>query len=85
MTCSGISKGETVINTIWAMKCTRDIKTQAVVKWKDRLNFHGGKQEYAVNYFETYLLMAKWAYIMMILILSILKDWQTCQVGFVIA
>ena len=54
-----IPEGDTVITAVWEMKLTRDIKTQSEVKGKTRLNIHGGKQEYYVNYFENYPPMVK--------------------------
>jgi hypothetical protein len=35
--------GTKVLDSIWAMKRKRDIVTQAILKWKARLNLHGGQ------------------------------------------
>ena len=58
---SEVPEGVKVLPAVWSMKCKRDIKTREVYKWKARLNVHGGKQEYAVNYFETYSPVVTWA------------------------
>jgi hypothetical protein len=67
------------------MKRKRDIKTQKVNKYKARLNVHGGKQEYAINYFETYAPVVTWFSIRLLLVLSILNKWYTRQVDFILA
>ena len=58
---------------------------QEVYKWKARLNVHGGKQEYAINYFETYSPVVQWSSIHLLLTLSLLESWKTRQVDFVMA
>jgi Reverse transcriptase (RNA-dependent DNA polymerase) len=49
------------------------------------LNVHGGKQEYAVNYFETYAPVVTWYTVRLLIILSILLGWHTRQIDFVFA
>lgn len=51
---SDIPADKTVVPSIWAMRRERDIATQIVYKWKDRLNFHGGKQQKGIDFWETY-------------------------------
>ena len=46
---------------------------------------HGGKQEYSVHYWETYSPVVQWTSIRMLLILSILQNWHTRQLDFVLA
>ena len=46
---SDVPKGQPILNYVWAMNRNRDIATRQVYKWKERLNVHGGKQEYGVN------------------------------------
>jgi hypothetical protein len=67
------------------MKRKRDIKTQQVYKHKARLNVHGGKQAYGKNYFEMYAPVVTWFSIRLLLVLSILNNWHTRQVDFVLA
>jgi hypothetical protein len=45
-----VPKGVKVLPSVWSMKWKRDIKTQQVYKHKARLNVHGGKQVYEVNF-----------------------------------
>jgi hypothetical protein len=49
-----VPEGVQVLDSLWAMKRKRDISTRKVLKYKFRLNVHGGQHEFAVNYFETY-------------------------------
>jgi hypothetical protein len=44
-----------------------------VYKWKARLNLHGGKQEYGLNFWETYSPVVTWATVRMMLILVTLN------------
>ena len=74
-----------VVQSVWAMKRKRRIKTREVYKWKARLNVHGGQQEKGVNYWETYAPVVTWMSIRLVLILSIMLDWTTVQVDFVLA
>ena len=74
-----------ILDAVWAFKRKRDILTNVVIKWKARLNVHGGQQEKGVNYEETYSPVAMWTSIRTLLVLSILNNWHTRQVDFVLA
>jgi hypothetical protein len=80
-----VPKGVKVLPSVWSMKQKRDIKTQQVYKHKARLNVHGGKQVYGENYFKTYAPVVTWFSIRLLLVLSILNNWHTRQVDFVLA
>jgi Reverse transcriptase (RNA-dependent DNA polymerase) len=80
-----IPKKHKVLPAVWAMIRKRDISTQQVYKWKARLNVHGGKQEKALNYWETYAPVASWASIRLIMNTSALMGWVTRQLDFVLA
>ena len=80
-----VPKNEKVLSSVWSMKRKRDIKTQQVYKYKARLNVHGGQQEYAVNYFETYAPVVTWPSVRTLLTLSIIHRWCTRQIDFVLA
>lgn len=67
------------------MKRKRNILTQNVYKWKARLNIHGGKQTYGVNYTETFSPVVNWTTIRLLLTLMIAKNWFLRQVDFVLA
>ena len=43
-----------VLPSVWSMKRKRDLITRQPIKYKARLNIHGGKQEYGVNFYDTF-------------------------------
>jgi hypothetical protein len=55
-----VPKDTKILPAVWSMKHKRDIKMRKVYKWKARLNVHGRKQEYAVNYFDMYAPVVTW-------------------------
>ena len=63
----------------------RRIASREVYKWKARLNFHGGKQEYRVNYLETYAATLSWPPTRLLLVLSLMHGWSTRQIDFTLA
>jgi hypothetical protein len=67
------------------MKRKRDILTRKVLKYKARLNVHGGKQEYAVNFFKTYSPVVTWAAVWLMTTFAWLNNWHTIQCDFVLA
>jgi predicted SnoaL-like aldol condensation-catalyzing enzyme len=81
---SKVPEGVKVLDSVWAIRRKRRIKTKEIYKWKARLNIHGGQQEYGVNYWETFSPVVTWVSIRIVLILSILLSWHTCQIDFVI-
>jgi hypothetical protein len=80
-----VPKDVKILDSVWSMKRKRDIKTQQVYKYKARLNVHGGQQEYAVNYFETYAPVVTWPSVRTLLTLSSIHQWHTRQIDFVLA
>jgi hypothetical protein len=42
------------VPTVWSLRRKRELTTNKVKSHKARLNLHGGKQVYRMNYFETY-------------------------------
>jgi hypothetical protein len=56
-----------------------------VYKHKARLNVHGGQQEFAVNFFETFSPVVNWFSVRLIFTLSLLSGWNTKQVDFALA
>lgn len=76
---------KTIVPAVWAMRRKRDIATQQVYKWKARLNFHGGKQQKGLDYWETYAPVASWASIRLIMMIAVFNEWQTKQLDFVLA
>jgi Reverse transcriptase (RNA-dependent DNA polymerase) len=67
------------------MRRKRHIATQEVYKWKVRLNLHGGKQEYELNFWETYSPVVSWVTVHLMLIIVTLNKWASHQVDFVLA
>jgi hypothetical protein len=80
-----IPAGIDVLPSVWSMKRKRRIDTRAVYKWKARLTVHGGKQTQGVNFWETYAPVVNWTSIRLHLILSILNNFCTRQIDFVLA
>jgi Reverse transcriptase (RNA-dependent DNA polymerase) len=80
-----VPSNQPVLPAVWAMRRKRDIATQEIIKWKARLNVHGGKQIKGVNYWETYAPVATWASIRLIMTMAALNKWKTKQLDFVLA
>jgi hypothetical protein len=72
-----------VIPSVWAMRRKRDLTTNEILKYKSRLNLHGGKQVYGMNYFETYAPVVTWFAIRLIIIMAILFTLSLRQIDFV--
>jgi len=67
------------------MKRKRRIATREIYKWRARLNVHGGKQTYGINFWETYAPVVQWSSIRLFLIIALLNGWHTRQIDFVLA
>ena len=80
-----IPQGTKVLDSIWSMKRKRDIITRRIIKWKARLNVHGGQQVHGVNYFETYSPVVHWFSVRLLYIIALLNKWHTRQIDFVLA
>jgi hypothetical protein len=74
-----------IVPSVWSMRRKRDLTTNDVKKHKARLNLHGGKQIYGMNYFETYAPVVTWFAIRLIIIFGIIFHWALRQVDFVMA
>ncbi len=59
--------------------------TNEVKSHKAKLNLHGGKQVYGMNYFETYAPVVTWFAIRLMIIFSIIFCCALGQVDFVMA
>ena len=82
---SEVPEGEKILDSVWAMKRKRDIKTQQVYKHKARLNIHGGQQEFGIHYTDTYSPVVSWFAVRLILIIAKLAGYRTRQIDFVLA
>jgi hypothetical protein len=65
------------------MQCKRDLTTNKVIKHKSRLNLHGGKQVYGMNYFETYAPVVTWFAIRLMIVFGTIFCWALWQVDFI--
>ncbi len=70
---------------VWSMRRKCDLTTNEIKSHKARLNLHGGKQVYGMNYFETYALVVMWFAIRLMIVFGIIFCWFLCQVDFVMA
>ena len=74
-----------VLPSVWSMRRKRDLTTGAISKHKARLNLHGGKQEFGVNYYDTYAPVVTWFAIRLLIVFGLLFGWALRQVDFVMA
>ena len=82
---SEVPAGATIVPSVWALRRKRDLTTNEITKYKARLNLHGGKQEYGVNYFDTYAPVITWFAVRLMLMFAIVNGWAMRQVDFVMA
>jgi hypothetical protein len=80
-----VPKGATVLPAVWSMKRKRRIATREVYKWKACINIDGSKQVYGVHYNETYSPVVAWPMTRFFLTQSLLNNWTTKQIDFVLA
>jgi hypothetical protein len=71
--------------SVWSMRCKRDLTTNKIKSHKARLNLHGGKQIYGMNYFKTYAPVVTWFAIRLLIIFGIIFCWALRQADFVMA
>jgi hypothetical protein len=57
---TNVLKDAQVVPSVWAVRRKCDLATSKVIKHKAKLNLHGGKQVYGMNYFETYASVVTW-------------------------
>jgi hypothetical protein len=67
------------------MRRKRNLTTNKITKHKARLNLHGGKQVFGMNYFETYAPVVTWFAIRLVIVMGIIFNWALHQVDFVMA
>jgi hypothetical protein len=73
------------VPSVWSMQCKRDITTNEIKKYKARLNLHGGKQVFGMNYYKTYAPVVTWFVIRLLIVIGIIFDWALRQVDFIMA
>ena len=69
--------------SVWALRRKQNLTTNEVTKYKARLNLHGGKQEFGVNYFDTYAPVITWFAVCLMLMFGIINGWSMQQVDFI--
>jgi hypothetical protein len=80
-----VPKETQVVPSVWAMQRKHDLTSNEVIKHKARLNLHGGKQVYGMNYFETYAPVVTWFAIRLMIVFGIIFCWALQQVDFIMA
>jgi hypothetical protein len=68
--CTEVPEDTEVMPSVWAMQCKQDLMTGRVTKYKARLNLHGGKQEFGMNYYDTYVSAVTWFAIQLLIVLA---------------
>jgi hypothetical protein len=74
-----------IVSSVWALQRKRNLTMNKVKSHKARLNLHGRKQVYGMNYFETYAPVVTWFTIRLMIIFGIIFCWALQQVDFVMA
>jgi hypothetical protein len=72
-----------IVHSVWALRRKCDPTPNKVKSHKARLNLHGRKQVYRMNYFETYAPVVTWFAIRLMIIFRIIFCWALKQVDFV--
>ena len=80
-----VPSGATILPPVWALNRKRVQSTGAIKKYKARLNIDGSRQRKHIDYDKTYALVAPWHTIRLGLILSMVLQWKTCQLDYVLA
>jgi hypothetical protein len=83
--CSKVLSDVEVAPSVWSQQCKRDITTNKIKKYKARLNLHGGKQVFGLNYYKTYAPVVTWFSIRLLIVIGIIFCWPLCQVDFIMA
>ena len=78
-----VPESQEIVPSVWSMRRKRDLTTGEVVKWKARLNLHGGKQTYGVNYYETWSPVVGWFSVRLLICFALIQKWSIRQVDFV--
>jgi hypothetical protein len=74
-----------IVPSDWSMQRKHDLTTNKIKSHKARLNLHGKKQVYGMNYFKTYAPVVTWFAIRLMIVFGIIFSWSLCQVDFVMA
>ncbi len=72
---SDVPEDVQIVPSVWSLQHKRDLTTNKVKSHKARLNLHGRKQVYGMNYFETCALVVTWFAIRLMIIFGIIFCW----------
>ncbi len=72
---SNVSEDVQIVPSVWSLQCKRNLTTNKVKSHKARLNQHGKKQVYRMNYFVTYTPVLTWFAIRLMIIFGIIFCW----------
>jgi hypothetical protein len=61
-----------IVPSVLSLRRKRDLTTNEITKHKARLNLHGGKQIYGMNYYEIYAPVVSWFAIRLMIIFGII-------------
>jgi hypothetical protein len=69
---SNIPEDVQIVPSVWFLQRKRDLTMNEVKSHNARLNLHGGKQGYGMNYFETYAPVVTWFIIRLMITFGII-------------
>ena len=82
---SPLPEGTKLLPAVWSFTRKQRATTGKVYKHKARLTVGGHKQEYSINFWETYSPVVNWFTIRIFLILMLIHGWKARQMDFVLA
>ena len=78
-----VPAGTNVIPSIWAMQCKQNLTMNEITKHKAGLIIQGGKEQFGMNYFDTYVPVVTWFAIHIMIVFGLLFGWAIHQIDFV--
>ena len=72
------------IMTVWTFKRKRNPLGE-IIKYKARLNAHGGQTKEGIHYFDIYAPVVQWVTVRILMIVSILENLHNRSIDFVLA
>ena len=80
---SQVPKDTQILPTVWQMRRKRDIMTGKITKYKARLNVDGSRMKQGIHYNETYVPVANWSTVRLVMTLVTAFNWHTVQLDYV--
>merc|ERR1712155_353782 len=78
-----IPKSARILPMVWQLRRKRDQATGEVLKYKARLNVDGSKMIKGRDYVESYAPVTTWDTVRLMLTLTLVHGWHSCQVDYV--